>query len=625
MAAAVAPSYVRDLAAHGHAADPGVQDLKAKVVVNTVHVEEDAPKPVADDFMYDFKYSHPLPTPERLGVAVPEGCDAQSAAESLIKQLADATKTPDPSAFGNLFLECGVWRDKLAFTWDYRTFNFRPAIVAAAKDLLEQTKATNFALLDPAPKISQSFPDFTQLQFVVSFDTEAVGVSAVISAVYTKDGWKIYFMHSVIESLRLKEPTISTLRNLSGLALAARCRDIWKKRYEYLSLHFPHWADDLPYFTYPKHWPTYTPAQKQGIYMSWYASALELNVWCKSSVIKAEQDPQHNWTVVVDKEGKETRTLRPKHVVMATSLCGVPLTPVIPGTDKFKGTIRHSTAHDSSRDFVGKRVCVVGTSSSGLDTAYECVRFSIDVTLLQRSPTYVMSLTHCVPRAIGSYAPDAKGNRGDQETLDRMFFATPTGPGEQLAARNAKELEDLDREMLDALNAKGFRTWRGQLGTGNHTLSQTRNGGFYFDAGACEQIINGKIKVEQGYIERFTKDGVVFNGGREQKFDLVIFATGFSNTIDSVRSTLGEDIASRVGPIWGIDEEGEYKTAYKESGVPNLWIMCGFLAATRYQSKLLALRLKALDEGVGHPPYRGKIQIVCIGFLVDRLLLVGSA
>ena len=56
----------------------------------------------------------------------------------------------------------------------------------------------------------------------------------------------------------------------SGLALAARCKalgmenlvierseeigDVWKKRYEYLSLHFPHWPDDLPYFSYPKHW-----------------------------------------------------------------------------------------------------------------------------------------------------------------------------------------------------------------------------------------------------------------------------------------------------------------------------------------------------------------------------------
>jgi cation diffusion facilitator CzcD-associated flavoprotein CzcO len=381
--------------------------------------------------------------------------------------------------------------------------------------------------------------------------------------------------------------------------------DIWKKRYEYLSLHFPHWADDLPYFSYPKHWPTYTPAQKQGIYMAWYASALELNVWCKSSVTSAEQDNNGNWTVVVNKEGKETRTLHPSQVVMATSLCGVPLTPVIPGmADYMGGVLRHSSAHDSSRDFVGKKVLVVGTSSSGFDTAFDCSRRGIDVTILQRSPTYVMSLTHSVPRILGGYGPDASGNRPDVEEQDRLFFATPVGPGEELSRRNAKVLEDLDQPLLDALNARGLRTWRGQRGTGNSTLGQTRNGGFYFDAGACEHIINGRIKVEPGYIERFSEDKVILSGNREREYDLVVFATGFSNTIDSVRATLGEKIASQCGPIWGIDEEGESKGAGRETGVPNLWITVGFLPYTRFHSKTLALRLKALQEGIAHAPYK---------------------
>lgn len=384
----------------------------------------------------------------------------------------------------------------------------------------------------------------------------------------------------------------------------AEVGDIWKKRYEYLSLHFPHWPDDLPYFTYPKHWPTYTPAQKQGKYMEWYASALELNVWTKSNVVDATQDSDGKWTVRVNKEGKEIRTVHPKQVIMATSLCGVPLTPVIPGMDKFKGITRHSSAHDSSREFVGKKVCVVGTSSSGFDTAYDCSRRGIDVTLLQRSPTYIMSLEHSVPRVLGGYKPDTDGNRPSLEEQDRLFFATPTGPGEELGRLNAKVLEDLDRPLLDALNAKGLRTWRGQRGTGNATLGQTRNGGFYFDAGACEHIINGKIKVEAGYIESFTEDKVILNGGREKEFDLVVFATGFSNTIDSVRSTLGDKIASQCGPIWGIDEEGEYKTAFRETGVPNLWIMVGFLPMTRYNSRILALRLKALKEGISPPPYK---------------------
>lgn len=100
-------------------------------------------------------------------------------------------------------LRCtGVWRDKLSFTWDYRTFNFAPAILKAAIDLLPTTKATNFKFLTPAPKIARPYDDFAQLQFVVSFETEVVVASAVINAVLTKNGWKIYTMHTVAEKLK---------------------------------------------------------------------------------------------------------------------------------------------------------------------------------------------------------------------------------------------------------------------------------------------------------------------------------------------------------------------------------------------------------------------------------------
>lgn len=45
--------------------------------------------------------------------------------------------------------------------------------------------------------------------------------------------------------------------------------------------------------------------------------------------------------------------------------------------------------------------------------------------------------------------------------------------------------------------------------------------------------------------------------------------------MDSVRRTLGEDVASRCKPIWGMDEEGELNSAWRDCGVPNLWIMVG--------------------------------------------------
>lgn len=95
-----------------------------------------------------------------------------------------------------------MWRDKLAFTWDFRTFNFKDAIQKAATDLLPQTEARNFGFLAPAPTISRPYSDFSQLQFVVSFETAIVFASAVINAVLTQDGWKIYTMHTVAERLR---------------------------------------------------------------------------------------------------------------------------------------------------------------------------------------------------------------------------------------------------------------------------------------------------------------------------------------------------------------------------------------------------------------------------------------
>lgn len=82
-------------------------DLKSKVVVDSVELEASPPPPVADDFMYDFKYNHPLPTLQSLGVSIPTGCDAQEAADSIVAVLSKAMIACDAKAFGELFLDSG--------------------------------------------------------------------------------------------------------------------------------------------------------------------------------------------------------------------------------------------------------------------------------------------------------------------------------------------------------------------------------------------------------------------------------------------------------------------------------------------------------------------------------------
>lgn len=100
----MAPTAVNEFQVDGKAA---ISDLKLKVVANHVEVEAAPKPPVADNFMYDFKYNHALPTTEVLGVEIPTDCDAQKEAEGIVSRLSLAMGKGDAQAFANLFLEYG--------------------------------------------------------------------------------------------------------------------------------------------------------------------------------------------------------------------------------------------------------------------------------------------------------------------------------------------------------------------------------------------------------------------------------------------------------------------------------------------------------------------------------------
>jgi len=88
------------------------------------------------------------------------------------------------------------------FTWDHRTFNFKENITRAANDLLPSTPASNVQIIAPLPSIQRPYPDMVFLQFTVSFETEIARGSAISHAVYTPEGWKLWTMHTVLESIK---------------------------------------------------------------------------------------------------------------------------------------------------------------------------------------------------------------------------------------------------------------------------------------------------------------------------------------------------------------------------------------------------------------------------------------
>jgi putative flavoprotein involved in K+ transport len=66
-----------------------------------------------------------------------------------------------------------------------------------------------------------------------------------------------------------------------------------------------------------------------------------------------------------------------------------------------------------------------------------------------------------------------------------------------------------------------------------------------------------------------------------------------------VRQLFGENVADRVGPIWGFDEEQhELRNMFVRTGQPGLWFIAGSFAQCRIYSKYLGLQIKACEEGL---------------------------
>ena len=100
----MAPHAVDDYARNGQT-DTII--LKAKAVVHHTESEESSLPPVADNYMYDFKYNHPLPTSDVLGLEIPDDCDAQKEASIIVARLSDCFGAGDAESFADLFLESG--------------------------------------------------------------------------------------------------------------------------------------------------------------------------------------------------------------------------------------------------------------------------------------------------------------------------------------------------------------------------------------------------------------------------------------------------------------------------------------------------------------------------------------
>ncbi|TBU34305.1 FAD/NAD(P)-binding domain-containing protein [Dichomitus squalens] len=589
-------------------------------------------------------YSEILPTLDRLGVsAIPADVDVRNVAQLWLDSFAKYTESGDIDGVLSLFSSDAWWRDMLALTWAFRTFHTAPKIRKFLEDRLSVNAPTNFKLTDA--KFQNLYPDLAWILGQFTFQTKVGQCSGIFRLIPTSEGgWIGFTFYTNLEDLKDFPEKIGALRNplpnhgkwlaqrererefvdsnptvliigsgQSGLDLAARLKvldiptlvveknkrvgDQWRYRYQALCLHDPVWSNHLPYIPFPPTWPVYTPAQKLANWLEFYADALELNVWTSSTVTKATQDANNEWDVTVERADGSTRVLHVRHLVSAIGLGGNnPFIPKIEGQEEYQGQVLHSTQHNSARDHLGKKVFIVGAATSAHDIAADYAEHGVDVTIYQRDNTYIMTTKRGMPILNGNLWWEGQW---PTDVADRIEASLPTWLTEEIAKRQTAAIAEADKELLDGLHKIGFRTHLGPDGRGFTAMGRRRGGGYYLDVGASQLLIDGKIKLKNdSQIKRFTKTGFEFEDGSTVDADVVLFATGFDSPMVTIKKLLGEDIASRVKPMWNLDEEGELRNVWRDTGVPNFWFMMGNLMWCRFHSKHLALQIKAIEEGV---------------------------
>src|SRR4051794_14178170 len=413
----------------------------------------------------------------------------------------------------------------------------------------------------------------------------------------------------------------------AGIALGARLRqlgvptiivdkrgrpgDQWRSRYKSLCLHDPVWYDHLPYIKFPDNWPVFSPKDKIADWLESYTRVMELNYWSGTEAKQATYDEAAGeWRVTIERDG-QAHVLRPKQLVLATGMSGKPNVPELPGADVFRGDLHHSSQHPGPDAYKGKRCVVVGSNNSAFDICGALWEVGADVTMVQRSSTHIVRSDTLMDIGLGAlYSEEAVTAGMTTEKADMTFASIPYRIMHELQIPLYEQMRERDRDFYDRLEAAGFRHDWGDDGSGLFMKYLRRGSGYYIDVGAADLVANGDVHLVQGQVDHLTEDSVVLADGTELPADLVVYATGYGSMNGWAADLISQEVADRVGKVWGLGSgtakdpgpwEGELRNMWKPTQQEALWFHGGNLHQSRHYSQFLALQLKARMEGLPTP------------------------
>lgn len=293
--------------------------------------------------------------------------------------------------------------------------------------------------------------------------------------------------------------------------------------------------------------------------MEHYQKVMGLNVELGATVgIIDYNNSSHQYSVGIKSQDGSERVVTSRHVVLATGLISNdPLLPEFENQSSFTGQIYHSIAHKSASlipDLGTKKAVIIGAGTSAFDIAQDFVNCGVkEVTIIQRSPMFILSLEaqdkfvlagwHMMPM---NDADLAGGSFPLPIALTLLVGAT------QMMAHH-------DAKLLSGLEKAGLSIKRGEDGIGLLHHQLLKAGHFYIDQGACQMIIDGKIKIKrsEGGVKGFNQNAVILADGTIIEADIVVLATGFKLSSDVAERIMGEKFMAKVGKVGELDEEKE--------------------------------------------------------------------
>ena len=557
-----------------------------------------------------------------------------------------------------MFATDSYWRDLVSFTWNLRTVEGRDGVADLLGSVLDGVDPSGFRTTEPPDEADGVTTAWFEFETAVGRGKGLLRLKddlawTFLTTLYELkgheeprgDGRPMGAEHGASKDRltwlerrqREAEDLGSTTQpyvlvvggGQGGIALGARLRqlgvpaividkharpgDQWRGRYKSLCLHDPVWYDHLPYLKFPDNWPVFSPKDKIGDWLESYTKVMEIPYWGSTVATSATySEEKGEWTVEVERDGMPL-TLRPRQLVLATGMSGKPNIPSIPGQDVFRGDQQHSSAHPGPDAYAGKRCVVVGSNNSAFDICGALWEHGADVTMVQRSSTHIVKSDTLMDVGLGDlYSERAVAAGVTTEKADLIFASLPYRIMHEFQIPLYDQMRQRDQDFYDRMEKAGFDLDWGDDGSGLFMKYLRRGSGYYIDVGAADLVADGEVKLAKGQVVRLTEDSVVLDDGTTLPADLVVYATGYGSMNGWAADLISQEVADRVGKVWGLGSdttkdpgpwEGEQRNMWKPTQQEALWFHGGNLHQSRHYSIFLALQLKARMEGIDTPVY----------------------